>query len=473
MRLTRNTIAFVLTASLAVPAAPRVASAGNFGAAAAGAAFGTVLGVIIAGGAKSGRTSGPKHASPPSGTGSGKGREENRGEAALASLGVDKNLDGVLRTVTFKSVEASAGTNDSVRVGKRGRVATNKADLQSELAVFVKQFNTMADGTTQAGDVSRVTVESALEDIYEAKEQAGLRAFENLPGENWAPEQLKFKIVAEARRRLEKFKSGNNKGLVTMAQVRQLLAESTRDVYLKLFEISELIGLNKHVADFDRELYEGGRLGDMVETASTPVATPPEDEEAYPGDLPVRALAESDQPSPSSKMKFITPEMIRIARLLADDVPLDLGREDRDYAEAFRYRLTRATVDCFIALATKKADLRTPEPATDGKSDDAARTEVLDERYEDLIKTFQAAIARRDTTAAASTEDAAKNDRDGICRAEIYRLADLGDGGAVKGKAGREATNRDLSLLKEPQAARAVWTGTGWDSGGAAVARGN
>lgn len=469
----RNTIALVVTTSLALPLAPHAAKAGNFAAAAGGFVAGAIVGGILNSLGKQDHRTGTRKRQPSSNdSGSGSsGKSRGDEEAALASLGVDKNLDGILRTVTFKSVQASAGANDSLRIGRRGSVADNKADLQTELAAFVEAFTTMADGTVQNGDVSRVTVESGLDEIYESKELAGLRAFENLQGENWSPEQLKYKIIVEARRRIDKFRSGNNKGIVTMAQVRQILAESARDVYMKLFEISELIGMSKHIADFDRELYEGGKLGGDAEALSTTAISTPassnSDEEAYPGDAPKQDSAtEPERVEPASKMKFITPEMVRIARVMADDVPLELGREDRDFAEAFRYRITRATVDCFIALATKKNDDRAPA------SGDVSQTQALDGRYEDLIKTFQAAVVARDRVAATTDRDGAGNNRDGVCRSEIYLLAGLGEGG-VATKGGADANGRDLALLKAPQPTRAVWTGTGWDTGGAPATRGN
>lgn len=178
----------------------------------------------------------------PSTAGSG---HEFSVDVALASLGTNKNLDNILREVTFKSTEATAGSDDSRKFGHKGDVDDIKTDLPSTLDEFTKKIqDLMASNTSAVGDVSIVSVELTLNEVYEAKEQDLLRQFEQLPGSKYTSEQFKVDILHEAEERLARFREGNNRGMVMIGQIKQLFMEAARDVYVRTFEIAELTGMN-------------------------------------------------------------------------------------------------------------------------------------------------------------------------------------------------------------------------------------
>lgn len=92
-------------------------------------------------------------------------------EVALASLGANKDYDNILREVTFKTVEASAGSDDSQKFGHKGDALNAKVDLPTELAAFVDEIQQMSKQVTAVGDVSLAATEAALNEVYEAREQ--------------------------------------------------------------------------------------------------------------------------------------------------------------------------------------------------------------------------------------------------------------------------------------------------------------
>jgi hypothetical protein len=412
-------------------------------------------------------------------------------EVALASLGANKNLDNVLREVTLKSIEASAGSDDSRKFGHKGDVDNVKIDLPTELATFVSIVQTLGSETTAVGDVSMVTVESALNEVYEAPEQDALRQFELLRGANYTAEQFKVEILRESEQKLGRFAKGNSRGLVLISQIKQLFGESARDVYDSTFEIAELSAMNRHLIDFDRELYEKGKS--LPTAPAGPVAQPllnatqASDDDAYPGATSaVNVKAEYDTPSqpgpsePVSKMRHITAETLRLAEVLADDIPFESTRETREFVQAYRYRLTRATIDCFILIAANNlaglsAD-KGVETQSVGAADAASKADALstnksadespDDRYEDLVRRFQASIAKQDTPETSVDASASKAiaDVEGQCRKRAYQLAGVAPDGSP-GAGATSSTARDLSKLRQPEPDSAVWDGVAWKNG--------
>jgi hypothetical protein len=434
-------------------------------------------------------------------------------DEALASLGANKDFDTILSEVTFKSVEASAGSDDSQKFGHKGDALNVKVDLPTERANFVNDVQTMAKDFATVGDVSLAAVESALDEVYDAREQEDLRKFETLQGMNFTAEDFKVEIVREAHRKLAKFKSGNSRGMVQLGQIKQIFAESAHDVFLRTFEVAELMAMNAHLAEFDRELYETGDAlpADAPPPASAPLkaAADSADNDPYPGDAPTpspaanaKPMAGADSadndpypgaapaPSPSpaakpaaepaeaaakaepvSKMRHITAETLRLAQLLANDIPFEQTREVRESLFAFRYRLTRATLDCFMQIATQDPGAEPPTPvaqeAAAGRSltPEEKAAERENRRYEDLVRQFMVSIARRDSAAAPDTGGAAAANSDGACRKGAMRLAGL-DPDAPAG-----SSPRDLSKLRQPESALAVWGGKDWRVEGPATAR--
>jgi hypothetical protein len=403
-------------------------------------------------------------------------------DEALASLGANKDFDTILSEVTFKSVEASAGSDDSQKFGHKGDALNVKVDLPTELANFVNEVQTMSKDVSTVGDVSLAAVESALDEVYDAREQEDLRKFETLQGMNFTAEDFKVEIVREAHRKLAKFKSGNSRGMVQLAQIKQIFAESAHDVFLRTFEVAELMAMNAHLAEFDRELYETGDAlpADAPPPASAPLkaAADSADNDPYPGAPPAPSPSTAAKPAaepaeaaakaePVSKMRHITAETLRLAQLLANDIPFEQTREVRESLFAFRYRLTRATLDCFMQIATQDPGAEPPTPvaqeAAAGRSltPEEKAAERENRRYEDLVRQFMVSIARRDSAAAPDTGGAAAANSDGACRKGAMRLAGL-DPDAPAG-----SSPRDLSKLRQPESALAVWGGKDWRVEGA------
>jgi hypothetical protein len=419
----------------------------------------------------------PVVSSAPKKPSGGGGAHDPSVEVALASLGSNKNLDNVLREVAFKSTEASAGSDDGRKFGRKGDVNDVKVDLPSALDEFTKRVQGMSSGTTAVGDVSIATVETALNEVYEAAPQELLRQFENLPGAQYTPEQFKVDILHAAEHKLGRFREGNNRGMVLVAQIKQLFELSAHDVFVQTFEIAELTAMNQHVVDFDRALFEkGDALGaSPAEDASQPLGmvSKDTDEDQYPG-TPATAAASTAKPAtanasgaePVSKMRHITTEMLRLAQVLADDIPFDQTRETRDIVQAYRYRLTRATIDCFTFIAAPgtggpQIQLASNQNAGVALAPTNTAAESADDRYEDLVRKFQVSISNQETSdgSANSSQGKAFADEDGQCRAAAYRLAGL-DGDAA---ARKTPSSRDLSKLREPEPEVAVWNVSAWE----------
>ncbi len=417
-------------------------------------------------------------------------KENSRGrEAALASLGANKNL-GVLTSVTFKSVTASAGSDDSNKIGTSANTRTNKVDLPQTLAQFVTNVGVMLQANQNGGDVSVVSVESALDTIYSESGPESLRQFEQMAGDSWSADQFKVDILKVANQQLGKFAVGNTKGLITMAQVDKLLRAAAHDVYVRTFEVSELIAMNKHIVDFDRTLWEnsGPDLPSVAETpAAKQAALPAVDDSSsdpYTDDSPMPQAQPAQQTAGSSngdvaqspaapalvsqpsKMSHISSEMVRIAQLLVDDLSADATKGMRDLGDAVRYRLMRATVDCFTRIAVRKTT--DPTAATQVSATDQAPASdhpqqtaqeqaqaVANQTYIDLVNSFQKSIEKKDAKS--------ERDVDGECRVAADTLIGLAPT-VVADQAAKTPPTRDTHFLREPEPLRAVWTGSDWAS---------
>lgn len=259
--------------------------------------------------------------------------------------------------------------------------------------------------------------------------------------------------------------------MVQLSQIKQIFAESAHDVFIRTFEIAELMAMNDHLAEFDRELYEkGASLDPQAAPARGPTpenASASADNDPYPGGPAspppnaAPAVKSAQAPAalePVSKMRHITAETLRLAQSLAYEVPFEPTRETREFLDAYRYRLTRATLDCFMLMATDEtapgaasgqADVK--DTGADGQAmtpgEQLAKRE--NHRYEDLVRQFMVNIAPKD--APSPSLDTAGNvtaSGDGKCRVGAYRLAGLDLGAVVL--AGDRA-QRDLGKLRQPE----------------------
>jgi uncharacterized caspase-like protein len=101
-----------------------------------------------------------------------------------------------------------------------------------------------------------VTKDAILESLQNSIREAELIKFETFLDENWSAERLRVMILDRVRSEIGTLFGRANRGGVTMYDVDFFIQETSRSVYTRLFETSELLAANRSFSLFAQRLYK-------------------------------------------------------------------------------------------------------------------------------------------------------------------------------------------------------------------------
>ena len=122
---------------------------------------------------------------------------------------------------------------------------------------------------TKEGDVTQHAI---LESLSAAIKESSLQKFETFLGEDWSYERLRVMILDRVDNEIGSLFDGTTKGDVAMSDIDGIIKKSAHEVYLRLFETSELLAANRGATLFAERLYQtqGDQVSaDMRENAET------------------------------------------------------------------------------------------------------------------------------------------------------------------------------------------------------------
>ncbi|SDR55048.1 hypothetical protein SAMN05444161_5831 [Rhizobiales bacterium GAS191] len=273
----------VAAASLSLAAgldmAPQQALAGGFGGFGgfAGAFVGAVAGGMVGGGPRHyGRGYYPaprQHVARPS-RGSGGGAAPAPADAAststessdarntrvLSTLAPPSKVQvAVLKDVVPNAVLGSVGSTDDLNQVGAAQSKEGERDYINRIETLIERFRSQQQRSTGEGDITAHGIEVSLDNaITEAK----LDTFETFLGENWSAERLRVMILDLVDAQIGPLFDGTNRGRVAMSDLDGIIKKSSRAVYGRLFETSELLAANRSSALFVQRLYQLN--GDLV-----------------------------------------------------------------------------------------------------------------------------------------------------------------------------------------------------------------
>jgi hypothetical protein len=187
---------------------------------------------------------------------------------ARAQLALLKNVNASdsLGAIGSANIEAGAGI-PAIDAAER--------DYTVMVDQLMQMLKAKLGDSDHPGDVTETAVLDALTDaILEAK----LERFETFIGENWSGERLRGLIVKRVMDEIGGLFHGNNRGAVSMADLKSMIKKSAREVYARLFETSELLAANHSAVLFVQRLYQArgdfmkgdmrGETEDLLQKAS-------------------------------------------------------------------------------------------------------------------------------------------------------------------------------------------------------------
>jgi hypothetical protein len=275
-----------LLSAVAIFAQPTAAHAGDrgFGAGvAAGIVGGMIGGALLQGqfnrgpayygqpGVRRGKSAKPNDDDQAKGTQRTKMPSQDAVNVVFNSISVSKDLGSVGEPEPIDATKP-----DPEREKDRDYVAAIQRFLETIRSEDAKQ-NSRGDSSLAQGDVTQHAIDVAVTQAYEDKNHK-FATFEQYVGEQWTNERLRVAILNHAGAKLPELLKGNNRGRVTMDQVKEIIDQAADAIYDQTLETSELIGLNYATARFTRALYEsrGAKadsladgVEDMLLTAST------------------------------------------------------------------------------------------------------------------------------------------------------------------------------------------------------------
>jgi hypothetical protein len=202
-----------------------------------------------------------------------RGHDDNAGEQSKDSAPKVTVSQETANTV-FKSIVVSkslgaVGVEEPIDTEKRDWARDSERDYVGAIQDFLKQIDdfdkrqsSRGDSSLAQGDVTQHAIDLAMTQAYERKKFV---TFEQFVGEQWTNERLRVAILDRARAKLPGLLKGNNRGRVTMDQIREIIDKAADAIYDQTLETSELIALNQATARFMRSLYES-RGPEIVES---------------------------------------------------------------------------------------------------------------------------------------------------------------------------------------------------------------
>ncbi|HLW90581.1 MAG TPA: hypothetical protein VKS78_04675 [Roseiarcus sp.] len=182
---------------------------------------------------------------------------------ALASLAPPSSQDqlAVLKSISASRTLGSLGSSeDPDLIGKPVSTETNR-DYTSKIEQLINDIRDaqQKQNSTKEGDI---TEHAILDSLNEAVTKANLQRFETFLGEDWTPERLRGMILDRAHDEISGLFDGTNRGAVSMNELDTIIKRAARNVYGRLFEVSELLAANRSSTLFVQRLYQ--IHGDLV-----------------------------------------------------------------------------------------------------------------------------------------------------------------------------------------------------------------
>jgi hypothetical protein len=182
---------------------------------------------------------------------------------ALASLAppTTQQEQAMLKSVTSGQSLGAVGASDDLNQIGRDDNAEAGRDYTSRIDDLIKRIQVAQNSqhSTKEGDVTEHAILEALENSIR---EANLTKFETFLGENWSPERLRVMILDRVENEIGSLFDGTNRGAVTMNDLDLMIKKAAKNVYVRLFETSELLAANRSSTLFVERLYQ--THGDLV-----------------------------------------------------------------------------------------------------------------------------------------------------------------------------------------------------------------
>jgi hypothetical protein len=190
--------------------------------------------------------------------------EENSSEQSKDSVPrvtvSQETASTVFKSIVVSKSLGAVGVEEPIDTEKRDWARDSERDYVGAIQGFLatidaadKAKSSRGDSSLAQGDVTQHAIDLAVTQAYERKKFA---TFEQFVGEQWTNERLRVAILDHARAKLPGLLVGNNRGRVTMEQIKEIIDQAADAIYDQTLETSELVALNQATARFTRSLYE-------------------------------------------------------------------------------------------------------------------------------------------------------------------------------------------------------------------------
>jgi hypothetical protein len=182
---------------------------------------------------------------------------------ALASLAppTTQQAQALLKSVVPSQSLGTVGASDDLsQIGKDDNAEAGR-DYTSRIDDLIQRIQ-IAQNTQHSTKEGDVTEHAILESLESSIREANLTKFETFLGENWSPERLRVMILDRVQNEIGGLFDGTNRGAVTMNDLDLMIKKSAKNVYVRLFETSELLAANRSSTLFVERLYQ--THGDLV-----------------------------------------------------------------------------------------------------------------------------------------------------------------------------------------------------------------
>lgn len=350
--LSRPLVVLVVSGALCMPA-PQIALAGSrdLGLGIAIGVGAAILGGVLSGGGKQGGGQ-SKQTRKPSGGKSGGGSNASEADQTLARYDLPSDQTAIFKSVSLKAITTAAGL-EKATLGV-ANMTDHQRNYDAALERFMASFETAkAAAAARRGKESDQSAKTVVvvEDkaaavtrngidrlVAAAYTGSGLAKFERFTDENWTASRLKVHILDRAQRDVGGMVTGPSAGSVRFEDVQEAINRAAEYVYENVFEVSEILGLNRSVERFNQYIHENNlaetqSAGHNIKWSVTEWAG---------------ALISTRPSDPADKQASET--FAKLQRSLSSG-PAGEARPSSGQAAprglALRYRALRVAVDCF------------------------------------------------------------------------------------------------------------------------------
>jgi len=260
--------------------------------------------------------SAPRHGAVPTPAASSPSTTSNAPSAAdsnavLAALAPpNAQQTAVLKDIyPSKTLGAVGVVDDFDEIGK-----TSASDQDRDYTAGITTIINLINDAEKAGKIPKstdISEHAIIDSLTDALKGAKLARFETFLGENWSAERLRKMILDRAANEVQARFEGAKGEKIAMADLDSILKKSAEEVYVRLFETSEMLAATRGATWFVERLYQ--TQGDQV----------------------------------SEDMRESAEQWVEQASLAgAADVEKALRRDTSRKVFAYRYRAQRIVFDC-------------------------------------------------------------------------------------------------------------------------------